>query len=103
MNITMEDSIIVGPDSDSSVGSIFDFKAIDYVIVAINIKPHISVRSILAIDHSGARRLRSQYDRAGSAAAGSQMNAPAAGVVGVGPRHDHNGSAGRGKAVSMGD
>ena len=78
MNIAAEDLVAIGPDRDAALGAVSDFKAIDDIVVTIDIDADVTVGCILSIERCRSWNLRAQDDRAGSGAAAAQMKPPTA-------------------------
>ena len=54
MDVAVEDLVVVSPKSDATSGSIFDFKAIDDIVAAVDVEADVTIGSVLSIDDSAA-------------------------------------------------
>src|SRR5262249_44114083 len=65
MDVAIEDLVIVGPNGDAAMRSIFDFEPIDDVVAAVDIDTDVAIGSVLSIDDSAALNFGLQRNWAG--------------------------------------
>ena len=71
MDIAVADLVTIGPDGDSAVWTVSDFKAIHNIVAAVYVESHVSVGGVQSVDHSAASGLRFQHDGASRRSAGT--------------------------------
>ncbi len=101
MDVAVEDLIVVGPNSDSTFGAVFDFETVNNIVAAIDVDADVAIGGILAVDDCPALNfgLQGDWTRRGSALA--KMKSPAAVVVCVNAGFDDDGCSGGSKAVCL--
>ena len=100
VDVTVEDLVVAGPDGDSAVGRIFDFKPVNDVVAAVDIEADVAIGSVLSINNSATRNFRFECNGTGSGTAFAKMDSPTAVVVGVNSGLHNDDGAGSGPAVS---
>ena len=103
MDFVVEDLVAVAPDADATIGTIADFEPLNDIVAAVQINRLVAVRGILAVNDGPATHLGLQDDRAGGRAAITQVQPPAAGVVGINTGHDQDPDTWAGEAICVGD
>ena len=103
VDVTVEDLVVVSPNGDAAFGAVFDFKAVNDVVAAVDVETDVAIGSVLSINNSATRNFRFECDGTGRGAVFVKMDSPAAVVVGVGSSLYNDDSAGSGAAVSAGN
>src|SRR5688572_1729890 len=54
MNFAVDDSVVIPPNLNPTLGAALDFKSIDDVVTAVQVDGHVAIRGVLPIDHRPA-------------------------------------------------
>lgn len=103
MNLVIQDLVVIAPNRDAAVGAIADLKTVHHVVTAIQVNAPVAVRRIQPVNHGAAFDLGLEHDGTGGRSAGAQMEAPAAGIIGINARHHQDAHPWTGQAVSVGN
>ena len=103
VNVAIEDLVVAGPDGNSAFRSVFDFKAVDDIVVAIDVEADVAIGSVSSIDDSAAGNFGLEGNGTGRGAVFVKMDSPTAAVVGVGSSFYDDGGAGRCETVRLAD
>ena len=96
VNIAVENLVPIGPNGDTALGAVPDFKAVDDVVTAIDINPDVTIGDVLPIEYCAPADLRAQGDRTGSCAAAAQVKPPTARIIRIDSGHHQNAITGFG-------
>ena len=103
VDVAIEDLVVAGPNGDATFGSVFDFKAVDDVVAAIDVDTDVAIGSVLSVNDSAAFNFGLEGNGSGGGTAFAEMNSPAAVVVGVGSSLNDDGRARGRETVSVHD
>src|SRR5262249_12000769 len=103
VDVAIEDLVVVGPNGDTAFGPVFDFKAVNDVVAAVDVDGDVAIGSVLSVNHSAAGNFGFEGNGTRAGAALAEVEAPTAIVVGVSGGFHDDGVAGRSKAVRLDD